>query len=511
MLKMMIKPVRKDFYLNPIAQLYLLATQLIKVLIAGRGFGKSFVNGISIIIKVATMPRSRGLFIGLTYTQILSNTLLPMKSAWEWFGYKEGVDYVVGKKPPPHFDKPYQKPDRYENVITFWNGTTVILGSFDRPQLLRGGSNDWSIVDESLLINKAKYDQIVVPSIRGSHILLNDKPGHLGHEFTSSMPYGNMGSWMFEYEQLAKNPENDTFYIEGTSWHNRVILTDKVLNMWKRQMSPVLYQIEVMNKRIRQFGNIFYPALNDKHFYSPEFEYDNIDSLYDEIHIEDLTAFKRDSRFDKDCDPMLPLNLSFDFGAFNCLLVDQERKDRSLVTDVYFLNYMYVIHPDIIDDLVDKFDDYYQHHQNKILFLWGDKSGNKREGNSKDTYFQQIQNRLEKKPKCWRVILKQTGDVEHIERHRFINTMLKEEDRRLPKIHINQANCKDFRIALESAGMRGIKKDKRSEDPKTGVKPQHATHPTDAFDYRLYHAFHHLESLRSYAGPVTPVSFGAGR
>jgi hypothetical protein len=59
---MSLKPKKKGFYLNPIAQLYLMATQLVKVLIAGRGFGKSFVNGISIMMKVASMPKSRAHF-----------------------------------------------------------------------------------------------------------------------------------------------------------------------------------------------------------------------------------------------------------------------------------------------------------------------------------------------------------------------------------------------------------------------------------------------------------------
>jgi hypothetical protein len=113
-----------------------------------------------------------------------------MKSAWAWFGYKEGIDYVIGKKPPAYFDKPYQQPDRFDNVITWWNGTTIILGSMDRPQLLRGGNNDWLIADEALLIKKDSYDQIIATSIRGSHPLLKGKKGHLSEEFTSSMPYG---------------------------------------------------------------------------------------------------------------------------------------------------------------------------------------------------------------------------------------------------------------------------------------------------------------------------------
>jgi len=475
----MIEPVKKNFYLNPIARLFLLAKQSIKVLIAGRGFSKSFTNGISILVKVELLPKSRGLFLGLTYTQILTNTLLPIKSAWEWFGYYEGIHYVVGKKPPEWFDKPYQKPEKYENVITFWNGTTIIMGSFDRPQLIRGGSNDWVIVDEALLIKKDVYDQVVIPTLRGSHTVLKDRPGHLTEQFTSTMPYGSIGQWLLEFEEKAKIRDNDVFFITGTSWHNRVILGDKVLNRWRRTMPALIYQVEVMSKRMMRAGNLFYPSLRDHHWYEDSFDYDWIDSLG--LDIDDN---KRDSRWDKDCDPSLPLHISHDWGAFNGITVDQYHQGSN---EVRFINVMYVQHPEILDDLAGKFCKYYQHHKKKTVYQWGDKSGAKKEANAKLSYFQQFANILQKNG--WRVIRKKIGDVSHLARHKFISDLHKERDSRMPRIRHNANNCKDLRIALELAGMRGDKKDKRSE-LNPSIKQQHATHLTDAYDYRLFHGFH---------------------
>lgn len=487
-----LKGAKKNFYLNPIAMLYLLATQLVKVLIAGRGFGKSFINGISIMMKVAAMPRSRGLFLGATYTQILTNTLLPMKSAWEWFGYHEGIDYVIGKRPPAWFNKPYQKPDRYENIITWWNGTTVVLGSMDRPQLIRGGNNDWLIADESLLIKQDQYQQIVAPSIRGSHTMLQGKPGHLSEEFTSSMPYGSMGGWLLDKEIEAKNPDNDTFFIKGTSWHNRKVLTDKVLHKWKRQMSTITYLIEVMSERVRQYGNSFYPALTEKHWYTDSYEYSYIDSLG-----MNLKAVKKDSRWDKDCDPNQPLNISHDWGAFNCITVDQEDKK---LNEVRFINYMYVSHPEILDDLAQQFCDYYSHHKKKTIHQYGDKSGNNRVGNAKLTNFDQFADILRKNG--WRVIREKNGDVEHLARHNFINNLHREEDDRLPRIRYNTNNCKDLQIALESTGWKREKKDKSSEN-NPAIKQQHATHGTDAHDYRLWFGFHHITRPSTYHSPAS--------
>lgn len=501
------KKVNKDFYLNPTAILYLMAKQLIKILIAGRGFGKSFINGISVMMKVATMPRSRGLFLGATYTQILTNTLLPMKSAWEWFGYVEGIDYVIGKKPPQWFASPYQKPDRYENVITWWNGTTVILGSMDRPQLIRGGNYDWDIVDESLLVKEDQYAQIVAPTIRGSHLLLRDTPGHLGEEFTSSMPYGSMGGWLLNKEVESKNPDNDIYYAEGTSWDNAEILTEKVLKKWKRTLPPIIYQIEVMNKRIRQFGDVFYPALQEKHWYTDSYEYNFIDNLGLKAATE-----KQDSRWDKDCDPNKPIDISHDWGAFNCITVAQHSDKPYFINETFtippntvrFINFMYVNHPEIHQDLAKNFCDYYKYHKKKRIHQYGDKSGNDRQANSRDSMFQEFADILKKDK--WEVIKMRTGDAQHLGRHDFINKLHREQDYpTLPMVMYNANKCNDLRIALESAPMKDGKKDKRSEgNPR--IKQQHATHPTDAHDYYLWYGYNPKMNAQQYQ---SPVSFGS--
>jgi hypothetical protein len=478
---MKIKPVKKELYLNPIAQQFLLSDKLIKVLIAGRAFGKSFINGIDIMQKIKELPRSRGLFIGATYTQILTNTLLPIKFAWEWLGYYENVHYVIGKVPPKHFVSPYQKPERFENVISFWNGSIVILGSMDRPDLLRGGNNDWSKSDESLLMKKPEYDQIIIPSIRGSHPLFKGMKGHLSESFTSSMPYGSRGTWLLDFEPKSKTENSNVFYIEGTTWHNREVIGDAAILKMREGMLPVIYAIEIMNKRIRQFGNVFYPKLTDRHWYTAE-NYNYIDNQF---HSKGLG--KRTCEWDSDHDPKLPIHISHDWGAFNCIWIDQVHEGKR--KEVRFINAMHVTHPDTIDDLAHKFCDYYQSHENKFFYQWGDKSGAKREANSKSTYFQQFSLILQKRG--WRGMQKKTGDIDHLLRHNFIIKLHEEKDPRLPIIRHNETNCAAARIALESAGMKDMKKDKTSEN-NPSVKPEHATHYTDAYDYRLYHAFSEL-------------------
>lgn len=467
------KPITKELYLNPIAQLFLLAEQELKALIAGRGFGKSFINGLQIIQKVERLPRSKGTFLGLTYTQILGNTLLPMINAWEWAGYIRDVDYVVGKKPPKHFQTPYQKPERYENVITFFNGTTVILGSFDRADLNRGGSNDWVLVDEALLIKKEHYDQVIIPTLRPSDIRLKDMAGMLTQSFTSSMPFGSVGSWLFDVEKEALSHPETTFWIEGTSWHNRIVLGDETIRRWIRTMSPLRAQVEVFNKRIRNLGNLFYPALAENHYYEGDYDYGYIDSL--NLDIQKIQ--KPDCRFDNDCNKDEPLDLGFDFGAFNCCVVGQEHWPEFRI-----LNSFHVSHPEIVEDLVSRVADYYQPMRSRIINLYGDKSGNNREPNSRLTSFQKIQKIL--RDKGFRPVIREMGDVGHYARHEFFNTVFRETDPKFPAVRINKSKNRDFIIAMESAGMYGEKKDKRPEHH--AIKQEHATHFTDAFDQLVY-------------------------
>lgn len=486
------KTLKIERYLNPVAQLHLMSNAPYNVLIAGRGFSKSFTNGLKQAKKVELMPRSLGLFNSPTYSMIYTKTLIPMKAAWEQHcGYIEGIHYVVGKAPPKHFAKPWHKPHRYENVVSFWNGRSIVFGSFDRPALISGGSYDDVDTDEAYLIDKEDYDDFVIPTVRGTHPSFRSVPCHLQQTFTSSMPYKGLGEYLLEFYPKSKaNPEMYAFFgwepnarvQKGSTWMNRHVLGDKAILQMKAEMKGHSYQIMILNQQVTNFGNTFYPALGPKHFYIPKAN-DKVIS----IPIGQLT-FKRDASYDEgpdDYNPDMPLHISHDWGKFNCITIDQEYPK-----EVRVINAMHAFNggdnPKDLDNLADDFCDYYRMHKNKIVYQWGDKSGKATVANSKHTHFEQFAERL--RDKGWRVIMKKTGDVEHLERYRFISTMHKGEDPRLPQIRYNVNNCADLRIALESAQMKGDKKDKSSELNKA-IKPEHATHYTDAHDYRLYHGF----------------------
>lgn len=472
---------QRKFYLNPIAELYLQNMASLKIILAGRGFGKSFVNGVDIADDLVKLPRAKTLFLGLTYTQIYTNVLLPVTSALESLGYKRDIHYVIGKKPPKGFATPYQKPERYENVFSFWNGYSVILASFDRPQLMRGGSNDGVKTDEALLIKKDIYDEVVIPTLRPSSIRLKGKEKMLHQHFTSSMPYGEKGRWLLEYEEKAKREPKKYGYFEGTSWHNRKVLGDDTILRWKESMSDIRYSIEVMNKRVFNIGNRFYKSLNDDHFYDEAGNYDFVDGLE-----FDLSA-KRDCRWDSDCLFDKALDVSFDFGNFTCMWVAQEHAHDQAYK---MINTFHTDENEILDDVCLKFCEYYKWKLNRLVIIYGDKMGHYKGGNTRWTQFETIERILTQHG--YRVHFEWSGDVDHLDRHDYINQLLRHDNPRVPYLLFNRTKCKDAKIALETTQMIDGKKDKRPE--RQAIEQKHAPHYGDALDYLLYPKFKALEN-----------------
>jgi hypothetical protein len=211
---------------------------------------------------------------------IYTKTLIPMKAAWEQhMGYVEDVHYVVGKVPPKHFAKPFHKPHRYENVVTFWNGTTVIFGSFDRPSLISGGSYDWVITDEAYLIEKDEYDNFVIPAVRPTHSKFKDCPYHLQQSFTSSLPFKNQGDWLFDFRIKAMaNPsmyhfigwEPNVKVQLGSTYMNVKVLGHKAIGQMLAEMNEQSAMVMIHNQQVTNWGDTFYPALAPRHWYTPK-------------------------------------------------------------------------------------------------------------------------------------------------------------------------------------------------------------------------------------------------
>lgn len=109
--------------LNAPQQLSVINDAKSEVDIHGRGTGKSYIIGWEINQIVRTMPRSITAITGRTFGQVLTRTLPSTLKFLEKLGYEKEKDFKIGGKPPKSFIEPYEKVTKFENFISFANGT----------------------------------------------------------------------------------------------------------------------------------------------------------------------------------------------------------------------------------------------------------------------------------------------------------------------------------------------------------------------------------------------------
>ncbi len=460
-------------------QLYFLRQpQKTKTLVGGRGFGKSNTCGQQTGVRVQGAvklyePLNRAKFglFGPTYEH-LKNRVVPSFLAGvrstgliEHIEGKQTGHYVKFRKPPKWFKAPYQQPEDYSNIITFFNGYTVQLFSWHSADLIRGINLDGADIDEAALLDKEIFDQVIFPTIRGNTYKYKNNPLHQQICFYTSMPWLTSGQWILNYEKLMLEYPNDIFFIKGTSWDNQKVIGLDVLNRWRREMSPLAYKVEIMCEEVGRIADCYYDEFDEKKHCYVDINYHTID-------------------------PKEKLFISFDFnGHFTCCLVGQK-----LGNTVYLHRELFVKGTKLIDNLVDMFCREFVNHPHKEVDIFGDAQGNRNSFAyiSADvlTFYDKIIDRMQQHGwTCHRQRL--NTNPKHIERHDVINKALRgiaynDQDTR---IRINKFGCTYLPMCLAKTPMKqDYDKDKATETDGY-TPPEQSTHLTDAFDYVVYRLF----------------------
>jgi hypothetical protein len=482
------------------------------------------------------MPRAAWTITGATYQAILTRTLPSTRASLERLGYHHGVHYFIGKKPDASygFAEPYQPPHKYNNAIIFRNGTLFHLVSQDKGGgSARGLNTDGAICDESLMLDKEKFDQEVSTTIRGNYQYFDKCRLHGGvHHFTS-MPYG--ASWLLnagDYydrdghdiklaraqllemqiafidekdprKRMALWPEmnalnkrisyypdkNGFLYSEANVFDNLTNIKLKYLENERRKLDDYIFRVEVLNMRTDKVQGGFYANLDPaKHVYTA-FDNDHL-RLVGLDGQQLLKAEQLDSRQDADCKSHLPVRIAVDWGAkINCMVVAQQE-----LLQLNLLNALFVKAPLILDDLAKEFCRYYEYHLCKEVYFHYDHTGNNRQANSDLTYAEQFAKIL--RSKGWTVYMVSKGaPPEHKDKYLLIARLLKELDPRHPRLRFNKHNCKYLLLSMSLAPvaevMGIIKKNKNSERSST-VPAEQATHLSDTFDILVWGLYQHL-------------------
>lgn len=454
---------------------------------AARGSGKSTVIGKKIQTNVKEMAMSTGVIVGETFVQIKTRTLPSTKEGLKMFGLYEDIDYVVGSSGKKlGFEMPFSKPDSWNNVIHFRNGTVANFVSLDNPDSGRGLNASWVVGDEAALLDYTRLFNNVLTTNRTVKSEFKNAKSLNSTMFVSSVAMTRKGEWFTNREKLSLKKTNKYRFIKANSFVNAHNLRKGwIQDMRTEALSQMMFEAEIMNIRPRGVVDGFYPQLKLKHYYDSKDDFKLLGGVTE--------GFTPSCKYDTDLVRNVPLDFNIDFGGkINCGTVSQHLKSTNTLN---FIKEFFAKAADQekLSDLVKKFIDYYEPHKSScnIVHLYHDRSGYKEEANSKTTLAEDVENQL--RAAGWKVINKtpNTNNPSHILKYRLIETILSETDFTLPTVRINADRCPNLIVSMENAEVThkdGFEKDKSSERSKT-IPQEHATHFSDTFDYRLFWGF----------------------
>lgn len=523
--------------------------------IHGRGTGKSYVIGWEMQEIVRTMPRSITSITGRTYGQVLTRTLPSTMKFLEKVGYIKGRDYVIGTRPPKHFKDSYEKINKYDNFISFLNGTGFLLLSQEREGSSRGPNLDREIVDEALTLIKTRYDEEVSPANRGNEEYFGNKTRkpirkHHGFRYVSSMPFSQDQKWLLDFAAYYEEERGIQLFdlwnrivklqllqIQAQQQHDVKLFKELWLETkrLKAKITPftsksgllftlanafdnienlgfsyvvreyekqnlLTFLIEILNWIVDKVEDCYYHLDPQKHIY------------YDATNDEFIASFAQDSgydadllsapdcRFDLDCNPSLPLEVTPDWGSsINLFTVGQERNYNfvsKLIEPVdCFINEFYnkpqETNIPMINELVQQFNRYYKEHPTKEITYYRDRYGDSRQPNVKNSnsFNNQAIEQFEKYG--WIVVSKSHRGQEPPQHDKYLLWMniLKGADARFPRVIFNGKKCKYTLISMNNTKViernGKFQKDKSSERSKK-ILPEEATHFSDSVDKRIW-------------------------
>lgn len=499
-----------------------LLTQLIAanttVIVAGRRTGKTDSIAAPFVLRnFQRMPGSTGGIVVPTYRHGLTNTIPGLITAFRRWGYKEGVHFVIGKVPPPHFKRPIISPFSYERVISFYNGSIAILISQDRPGVSNSLTLSWLLVDEAKFIDYRKLKEETLPANGGIKSFFGRHSCNHSLMILSDMPQTKKGSWFLNYkekmnpelievikssiyqswkwrEKYKENPTKSlyykirsldrdinrlrsvaTYYKEYSTIENIQLLGENYIRQMKRDLTPLTFQTSILCKRIGMAKDGFYCCLSEKLIYSAD-DLDFLDSLG-----YDILETQLNSSADADILPDKPICIGMDYGAdINWIVAGQVQYNRLNVLKSFYTKYERKI-PELVAD----FCRYYASHRCKHVIFYHDSTALGRNAVNKTTYYSVVIENFRRHG--WEITPKYIGHpMFHHEKYLLINQALKGRQRLTP--FFNRQNNEALIIAMQAAGVErgrlGFRKDKSGEKHAESEEDrlENRTDGTDAFD-----------------------------
>ena len=511
-------------YLNDIQQELMYVGAKDSIVVGGRAIGKGPMHAQWNLRNFQRMPGSITGFVSPNAKRALTNTLPSMLVHWEKWGFKRDVHWCIGHKPPKKFGwpEPIFKPENYENVLSFYNGSIGFIISQDRQGTSNSHSFDALDIDEAKFVDFEQLKDETFPANRGNRQHFGHKSYHHGMLITSDMPLTKKGSWFLDYQNkcdqetidlirgivyeiwkvkervrllqsegkpvpeytkgyltqlnrdLCKLRSVAVYYREAPTLYNLAVLGEAFISQLKRDLPPLTFQTSVMCKRVGISRDGFYNSLTERNYYSAtNFGYlDSLEYQFDKIK-------EPSSLMDADVSSMHPICIAFDFNSnINWLVAGQVVDGRNMrVLKSFFVKYERKL-----VELVGDFCKYYRNHKRKEVVFYYDSTaiGSNYAVNDED-YHWVIVDTFHKHG--WEVNDVYIGKpMHHMEKQLMINRMLQGKANR--HLLINRENNEDLIISIQTAGVYNGGKDKRGEKlaETEEDKLESRTDGSDAFD-----------------------------
>lgn len=283
-----------------------------------RNSGKTSAGiGLRVLRLSQVMPRAQVLLYSDTFER-LQDVLVPgiLSFLEQSVGLVEGIDYVCYKKPPDHWVQPFSKLKKYDKVISFSTGFCLCLAS----QKVSGSANGYNayalIVDETKFIKEEKINTEVLPAVRGNIMgrkLFGNLPEYCSKWYFTDK-WGENIKWILakrkrvnkkglealsvltrEIIKLQKAYDEHTssatkakykkqiaylksradairkkqvYFSDPVPYENMAVAGKKYFRDQKRDLSPLEYDVAILNMDPDRVPNVFYPTLSrQQHFY----------------------------------------------------------------------------------------------------------------------------------------------------------------------------------------------------------------------------------------------------
>ncbi|CAM1357661.1 hypothetical protein [Tenacibaculum halocynthiae] len=485
-----------------------------------------------------------GCFVALTSDTFMNATknILPgLIEGLKRKGWKEGLHFVVNEKPPKFFKNPYKVVLSWRYTMTTCTGTHFKIISQDRPSIGAGDSYQHKMGDESKYLVEKKLNKLT-PAVRGGDVKFMQSHLYGGSTFTTDMPNINHGEhdWILRMEKnmdkkqilniiktasvvneirielmnaqksednlkiklLEKNlirwqkrlryiRKNSTFFGRVSSFVNADILKVSYFKTLLQEMNFKEFMIAILSIPARlEKGQMFYPTMTKRNFYSKGFTYKNgLDKAADILKYE-ITSL--DLKFIQHNEP---IEGGLDTGNMCSLVLGQpDGEDKYRV-----LKFLHTLAPDFLPELGAKFREYFKYHQNKHLVLYHDRAANQYKSVGED-HASKIKKAIEfdenNYSTGWTVSLmsREQKTIYHQDEYELMLQFFEGSNPELPQLLIDSENCKEIKSSCELAeklekvnkdGKKTIHKNKTSEKLSLDLLPMFSTNPSDSLKYLL--------------------------